>query len=391
MKRIKDIIKNKDLDIVLLIILLVSGATFLALLNYSDELWNFANSYKMFNGYKIYKELNVIITPLFFYIVQIFFKLFGATMLTFRIYNVLIFSSLFILIYFIFKNLNIVRRRSIFYTILLLFISNGMISGGGNYNILALIPILLNLLLILKERENNIITGIMLFITFLIKQNIFVYYAIGIFIYKFITKKNNKEFIINIIKVYSIAFIGIMAFFIYMYLDNNLYNSINYCFLGLSEFGEKNVGISLLQIRFTYLSVMMVIFNLIIINIRKINNNIDKCVIYNIKVLLSFGIPMLLIQYPIANYYHSILASLLIIISFIYVIEKILIEELEINIKKEKILYIVLFIIYLLYDVCLLAGCIRKVNQRWSRYVERRSILWNNFIKRRYRRHRNYM
>lgn len=362
MKRIKDIITNKDLDIVLLIILLVSGETFFVLLNCGDELWNFANSYKMFNGYKIYEELNVIITPLFFYFVQIFFKLFGATMLTFRIYNVLIFSSLFILIYFIFKNLKIVRRRSIFYTIILLFIFNGMVSGGANYNILALIPILLNLLLILKEKENNILTGFMLFITFLIKQNIFVYYAIGIFIYKIITKKNKKQFIINIIKVYSIAFIGIIIFLIYMYLDNNLYYFIDYCFLGIFEFGAKNVGISFLQIQFTYLSVMIVIFNLIIINIKKVNKNMEKCVINNIKVLLSFGVPMLLIQYPIANYYHATLASTIILISFIYTIEMILIKNLEINVKKEKILYTICIAIFLLYIIYLLGKAVINEN-----------------------------
>ena len=56
-------------------------------MNWWDELWNFSNCYKMFEGYKIYRDLNVIITPLFFYTAQVFFKLFGATILSFKIYN----------------------------------------------------------------------------------------------------------------------------------------------------------------------------------------------------------------------------------------------------------------------------------------------------------------
>ena len=32
-----------------------------------DELWNFQNIYKMVNGYTIYQDANVIITPIFFF------------------------------------------------------------------------------------------------------------------------------------------------------------------------------------------------------------------------------------------------------------------------------------------------------------------------------------
>jgi len=364
MKKVKDIIKNKDIDVLLLIIVLVLGSTFLVLLNCWDELWNFANCYKMFNGYKIYEELNVIVTPLFFYIAQIFFKLFSNTLLTFRIYNVFIFSSFFMLIYSIFKYLNIFRRRRVFYTTLLVFIFSGMIAGGANYNILVMVPILINILLIIKEKENNIISGILLFITFLIKQNVFVYFALGILIYKFITKKSFKEFAITMTKIYLTAFIGIVLFLIYLYFDNNLYNFVDYCFLGISEFGTENKGIQFWGVGHSYISIVAVIFILVIINNKKINKNIDNKIINKVKMLLSFGIPLLLIQYPIANSYHSKLASLIVIISYIYIIEKVLLEELEINRKKEKIIYIILYVLYLLYYVYIIISCVKLINLR---------------------------
>lgn len=363
MKNIIKIIKEKDLDILLIMALLVSGAAFLVFLNIGDELWNFANCYKMFNGYKIYKDLNVIITPLFFYIAQIFFELFGATLLAFRIYNALIFISFFMLIYSIFKNLNIVRRRAILYIILLLVIFNGMIAGGANYNIQVMIPILINILLIIKNKENNMVSGVLLFATFLIKQNVFVYFAIAIFIYKFITKKDIKEFASNLIKIYATTLVGIIAFFIYLYIDNNLYNFINYCFLGILEFGGENKGIDFYSARYTYISIGATAFILFIINNKKINKNLNNEIINKAKILLSFGIPMLLIQYPIANYYHSVLAALIIIITLIYIIEKILLQELDINAKKENILYTVLCIIYLLYYICAIVSSIKMINK----------------------------
>lgn len=378
MKKYIETIKKYNIDVIILIILITSLLSFLTYLDSGDELWNFANCYKMFNGYKIYKELNVIITPLFFYIAQILFEIFGATMFTFKIYNITIFLIFFMLIYYIFKELKIVRRRSIFYILsLLIFIFKGMVSGGANYNILVLIPILINILLILKEKENNIITGILLFTTFMIKQNVFVFFAIGILVYKFLTRQTFKMFVISLTKIYSITIIGMGLFLLYMYLDNNLYYFIDYCFLGIKEFGANNTFFNIIESRYTWISFCITIFILIIINNKKTNKNIEQNVTKNSKMLLCFAIPLLIIQYPIANYYHSVLANLLIIISFLYIIEKILIQELEINRKKEKIFYCILVIAYFLYFIYFVIIDIIEINKRYNCIKYRRSILWN--------------
>lgn len=366
MKKYIEKIKKYNIDVIILIILTTSLLSFLTYLNSWDELWNFANCYKIFNGYKIYKELNVIITPLFFYIAQIFFKLFGATMFTFKIYNIAIYFTFFMLIYHIFRELKIVRRRSFFYILLLFFIFNGMIAGGANYNVFVLIPILIDILLILKEKENDFITGLLLLISFMIKQNVFILFAIGILIYKFLDRKTFKKFVISLIKIYCISILGIVLFLLYMYLDNNLYYFIDYCFLGIKEFGNNNILFNFIESRYTWISFGITIFILIIINNKKINKNIEQNVIKKLKKLLCFSIPLLIIQYPIFNYYHSVLANLLIIISFIYIIEKTLIQELEINRKKEKKFYVVLIITYLLYFIFLIINAKIETNKRYN-------------------------
>ena len=47
---------------------LVFAFIYLILVVSNDELWNFQNIYKMINGYTIYNDSNVIITPIFFYL-----------------------------------------------------------------------------------------------------------------------------------------------------------------------------------------------------------------------------------------------------------------------------------------------------------------------------------
>ena len=58
--------------------ILLFAFIYLVLVTSNDELWNFQNIYKMINGYKIYNDSNVIITPIFFYLGAIFLEIFSA-------------------------------------------------------------------------------------------------------------------------------------------------------------------------------------------------------------------------------------------------------------------------------------------------------------------------
>lgn len=349
MEKIKRIIKKSDVDVILLVLIFVAICSFCAAVDSNDELWNFANCYKMFNGYRIYEELNVIITPLFFYIAQIFFRIFGANILVFRVYNLVIFIILFMLIYLIFKKLNIARRRAIFYTFAIMIFYNKMIMAGANYNVLVMLPILACIIIILNKNENFIIYGILLFLTFMIKQNIYVLFAIGIFIYKIMNINDARKTIVELIKTYAVSVIGIGLFLLYLYINENLYDFVNICFLGISEFKDSNIGIEFSGSRFYYISIISILFSLVLIFNRKMNKKIDENIIKNIKCLISFGIPMLIMAYPIFNYYHSTLASLILIIETIYVIENMLIKNMRIEIKKEKMTYTLISIIFFIY------------------------------------------
>lgn len=361
-KKIIEIIKSKDIVRLLSILIIVTALCLFVKLSPSDELWNFANSYKMYKGYEIYKDINVIITPLFFYIAQIFFYIFGATMLGFRIYNIFISTTVYILIYMLFKKLNIERKRAFVYLLIIIFLLYSIIPAGANYNIMVLIPILINMILILKKKNSTIISAILLFITFLIKQNIFVYHAIGIIIYEFINRQTIKEFIERIIEIFLICVVFIIIFLFYLYKNNSLYDFINYCFLGITDFGKNNIGYAIIGSRYLYIALIIIAFNIYILTNKKTRDKMDNETISNSKMLLSFGIPMLAMAYPIFNYYHTTLASLILIICFMYLIDRIIIKDIWKKDSKIKVIYILIISIIMSFNIYAIGWVILELN-----------------------------
>ena len=103
-----------------------------------DELWNFSNTYKMLNGFMIYKDINVIITPLYFYLGMLILHIFGTNLFAFKIYNILIFTSLYFIIYQIFQTLKIKKVRSLLFVTIIYLLTYSIIPPGASYNILAL-------------------------------------------------------------------------------------------------------------------------------------------------------------------------------------------------------------------------------------------------------------
>lgn len=347
LSRVKETIKKKEKVLVLiLIIIAVSAFSFNVRLDASDELWNFSNVYKMTNGYTIYKDLNVIITPLFFYLGQLIFKIFDSNFLSFRIWNVVIYTIFYMTVYLIYKELKMKSKRLYFYLIFVYILTFELISGSANYNILALELYLIGILLILKNKPNWL-QGIIIFLIFMTKQNIGIYYAIGYGICKLIQNKNKKQAIKQIL-FSGIITIGLIAIYcIYLWSNQNLYNFINYAFLGISEFGTKNYAFnsSIYQIALAILSYPIMIW---IISSKKLK--FDKMHKEKAIILICFAAVSLLMAYPLMNEVHIREAIILTLISFVFVIEKAFLEELTANTIIEKAMGVinVLFIIVII-------------------------------------------
>ncbi len=358
-EKIKNILNKHDKILVFIFfIIAVTSLSVNVKIEANDELWNFSNIYKMYNGEMIYRDINVIITPLFFYIGKILFKILGANYLTFRIYNTIIFIAIYYTIYCLFKTLDIKKIKAFTYTLTMYILSLGMIITGANYNALAMLFIILGVLCCLKEeklgKKKIILEGILIFIVFMCKQTIGVLYIIGVIIYELTKKDKIKNKIKILIQQLGISAIILGIFLGYLALTENLYPFINYTILGTIEFKNENFYCD--NAIFTYIiQIPIIIVILWALKSKKIT--IEEKVRKNIITLLTLSIPLMLIAYPIINDYHVLQGNMLAFITTIYFIEKIMLKEiLETGkvIKAMKILDIIIIIGTVCFNIYIL-------------------------------------
>lgn len=350
MEKIK---KYDNLIIFILIAILSLGSCFNFYIANSDEMVNFLNIYKMANGIEIYKDINVIITPLFFYIGELIFNIFGSNILVFRVYNLVLFTIMNFLCYVIFKKLNINKVLSLMYTLFIMIFAYNLGPGGANYNTLAFIFFELGILTLLKynnnEKLNNkiqknidIIQGIIVFLIIFSNHKLGFGYFCGLIVYYLVFNKNKKEAFISISKVILINCLLFSVYAIYLYLNNNLYNFINYTILGIIEFGSKNTQLGMQNAInntiYICIWIIAIITNVIIRKAlkesEKSNKEIkdkEKIKKYkeNSNILLIFSISSIILIFPILNEYHSILCTITFLISIIYSLNFLILPILE--------------------------------------------------------------
>ena len=337
---------NVFLVIVFIIIFLFISINILSKpLRDGDELINLFNTYKLYSELKLYKQIPVVATPLLFYLGVIIFKILGAAnLLNFRIYNIIVNIVVVISLYRIFRKLKIRKLKSIIYTILLeLILISKPIAMGITYNMLAYAICLVGINIALKRdkiKKYFLIQGIIIFLVFMAKQNIGVYYALANILIEVVIYK--KGCIKNIFKLLITPILLGIVYILYLYFNDSLFEFIDYTVLGAIEFssnlyfgsGMVWLGVDLIIIT----SSIILLYNKII------NNKYMK----NTIILFTYGVCLLLMGYPIFDYWHMALASIVLIISTIYIIEK----NLKVNIEDQYLkLCLALLIIYMVCSI----------------------------------------
>ena len=321
MKNIIEKIKRKDNIVIFILFFLISlGISLNIYLESSDEVWNFQNVYKMYNGFKIYEEINVIITPLFFYMAESIFHLFGANLCVFRVSHCVFMSILFLITYNILKKLKIPKALSLL-TVLIMILQEFflLIRTSFNYNNMALLFFVIGIYYLINEktRKNILIQSIITLLIMLSKQTIGIYYLLGNILYFSISKQDIKHKIKEILKYIGIVFIGGILFILYLIMDHNLYNFLNYTLGGISEFANENLicdfsGLVLM------IGIILINIGMSIIFIKK--NFLSEEKKENIKILLIFSMMLSLISYPIFNWTHIIMGIYLMIVNIVYMV-----------------------------------------------------------------------
>lgn len=263
-----------------------------------DEVWNYGFAYNIANGLIPYKDFNMVITPLFPILGAIFMTIFGKSLVIYHIFNAIICTWIF---YYMKKNNS--KSYYIPYSILLF-------NALPNYSLFCIL--LLYILIDMENKKtNDYLVGIFLGLTFLTKQNIGIYLCIPTIFVKNIKKiiKRMIGFVIpNIIML------------IYLILNNCLYEFIDYTFLGISDFANKNLVL--------YSSCLLTTILITVYLIYKYIKTKDIKIVY----LICFqGM-----AYPLIEPYHVILPF---IVGFNYMLS-------NLNLSKRIIKYA--FIIFIL-------------------------------------------
>lgn len=268
-------LKKKDI-LILIIIFIYTGI----LITYSnadnDLIWNYGFSYNFANHLLMYKDYNMVITPLYPFIGGILMKILGNNFLIFNLYNTILSTILY---YYLYKKYPHTFIPSI---ILISFI----LRPSYNFLVLFLVLILLNI-----KEEKDFFIGFILGLLFLTKQSFILLILPSIYL---ITKPK------RLFKRIGAFFLPCLFFLIYFILTNTFLDFLNYTFLGLFSFSSKNSFFNLGTIFILSLIIYLFLYYL---------KTKDIKVLY----LITYQI----MAYPIFNTMHIILSIIPVIIYFL--------------------------------------------------------------------------
>lgn len=265
---------------------------------YNDEIWNYGFAYNIASYLVPYRDFNLVTTPLYPMLASIFIKIFGHHLYSLHIFNSLILSFMICLIYYK------IGKKSI------LLIPLALLNGYPGYNIFSVfLKILLLLLIDYKFKKKDIVIAFLVGLLFLTKQTVGVCLFIPMIYY-------SKDRIKSLI-AFSIP---ILCLINYLILNDALYDFINYCFLGLFNFGSSNSI-------YLFLPVEIVICLVILFHLIKSKFTNEK-----LFYLLMFQV----ITIPIVDDYHFMIGMLPVLYYFLSIKE----------IKKFKLKYYFIIICF---------------------------------------------
>ena len=246
----------------------------------NDAAWNYGFAYNITKGLIPYKDYNMIITPLFPYLLSLLIFIFGNKLI---LYYIFIAALTVLTTYIVSKKIG--YKSIIIYLLLLVLHDLG-------YNVLILFLFMILLSLIDKDNKNEVLIAIVISLMILTKQTLGVLIIPSIIF----SKKKKKTIIIYIITI--------LLTLIYLICNNSIYSFIDYCFLGMLDFTSKNSS------KFTMLTIAELVVSLSLITAIIKGRSKNRELIY----IFLFQI----IAIPIIDIYHFIMAFIPVLYYILY-------------------------------------------------------------------------
>ncbi len=340
-KNMREFIKKHE-NVKILLFLIFPVIVFSAFLTImpGDEMYNFQSISKMVNGNIIYKDFNVIITPLFFWVGTLFCKIFGNYILSLRIYSVLIHFGLYYAFYYLLKKLDVSLKMRTNGLLAFMLLSVSFVFNGANYNPFAILFYIIGLIVIIDKpsTKNSIIIGILAYLVFMIKQNLGGYFVVAVVLAQIINYKKEciKPLIIEFITGAFLTGITVLI----MSLQGNFVDMLNYTFFNLGSFAGDNFMVQKGKLTPIIIIGMITICVevLFFVYTTKYKTKKNICVF----IFATMLIPAIL---PIINMYHLEMSIVLVVAEYAILFDKLLQnnmtqEDYEALLKKYKLMSI---------------------------------------------------
>lgn len=189
-----------------------------------DEVWNYGFAHNIYRGLVPYRDFNMVITPLFPFLMSLVFHVFGSSMLVFHIEWAIVLTIVFHILY-----INLHDKSYLF----LLFMIFPLSVAFPSYNMFLFFLFLL-LIMLEDNKANDYLIGFVLACFILTKQTVGFMMVLPTFYYLSEPKKIWKRFIGCIIPG------GV--FIIYLFLTKSIKQFFDLCFFGLFDFASSNGG-----------------------------------------------------------------------------------------------------------------------------------------------------
>ena len=326
----KSIIKKVGLFSIILFF--ISSIVLSREVNNLDEIWNFNYARCIANGLMPYRDFNIILGPFFPWICSIFLKIFGQEMLVCRFLAILLDTTIFYVLYIVMSKLKI--KEFIKYLVLVLFAIIMKTYFTADYNWFILLNFLVIIKIEIEQKElltlnikQDIIIGLLSGFCIVTKQTTGALISICAVGCKVLRVRKKEDFI-EFVKIAFFRLIGCIIPIIIMVLIllyKGVFNSyIDYCILGISTFSNK----------ISYIEGLIKNENILIklLSFLPVVNFVSFIMYFKTKdkdllILFCYSVVNLCIIYPIADASHFVIAIVPSVISFVYLINKIKINN----------------------------------------------------------------
>lgn len=237
--------------------------------DFSDGFWCYSFGYGISKGFIPYVDFNMIVPVFYPLISSIFLNIFGTGYHIYIIFHTILMTFMF---YYLFK---LYDDRAWLFLIMILFSYFLLIQPTYNSFLLLVFYLLLYLE---KNNKNDYLIGLLIGISIITKFNIGLFFLLPSLLYW----KNKKKIIKRLIG----SIIPCLLFLIYLIINNNLFEFIDLCIMGLFSFSNDNSTFFISGC----LIVFLIMISYIIYCIYKDRTNIIN---YYVLVSLTFCLPII--------------------------------------------------------------------------------------------------